>query len=294
MTIDDIDLFELNEAFASVVLRYMQAFDIPHDKINVNGGAIAMGHPLGATGAMILGTVLDELERRDLNDRAGDALHRRRHGHGDDHRAGLTQCPRSTSPRLPVDTVNDAIPIRSGSADRRPREASGSATPSASASSASTSRRSSPAPGRRSATGTRSEDEFIYMLEGELVLCEDDGETVLQARRCRGLEGQRRQRPLPDQPQRPRRASIIEVGTRVANETRGLSRHRHAARARRERRALPAQDRRAVSDAEGVTPMPKIDIAEDRRATNNASYPKEFARRHRRAARSRSSATPSG
>jgi acetyl-CoA C-acetyltransferase len=67
MKISDIDLFELNEAFASVVLRYMQAFDIPHDKINVNGGAIAMGHPLGATGAMILGTVLDELERRDLN-----------------------------------------------------------------------------------------------------------------------------------------------------------------------------------------------------------------------------------
>ncbi|MBN9551797.1 MAG: acetyl-CoA C-acetyltransferase, partial [Alphaproteobacteria bacterium] len=67
MKISDIDLFELNEAFASVVLRYMQAFDIPHDRINVNGGAIAMGHPLGATGAMILGTVLDELERRDLN-----------------------------------------------------------------------------------------------------------------------------------------------------------------------------------------------------------------------------------
>ncbi|MCY6382515.1 acetyl-CoA C-acetyltransferase [Hoeflea prorocentri] len=67
MTPNDIDLFELNEAFASVVLRYMQALDIPHDKINVNGGAIAMGHPLGATGAMILGTVLDELERRDLN-----------------------------------------------------------------------------------------------------------------------------------------------------------------------------------------------------------------------------------
>jgi acetyl-CoA C-acetyltransferase len=66
MTKDDIDLFELNEAFASVVLRYMQALDIDHDKINVNGGAIAMGHPLGATGAMILGTVLDELERRGL------------------------------------------------------------------------------------------------------------------------------------------------------------------------------------------------------------------------------------
>jgi acetyl-CoA C-acetyltransferase len=64
MSKNDIDLYELNEAFASVVLRYMQAFDIPHDKINVCGGAIAMGHPLGATGAMILGTVLDELERR--------------------------------------------------------------------------------------------------------------------------------------------------------------------------------------------------------------------------------------
>ncbi|KWV55276.1 acetyl-CoA acetyltransferase [Bradyrhizobium macuxiense] len=60
----DIDLFELNEAFASVVLRYIQAFEIDNDKINVNGGAIALGHPLGATGAMILGTVLDELERR--------------------------------------------------------------------------------------------------------------------------------------------------------------------------------------------------------------------------------------
>ena len=59
----DIDLWELNEAFAAVVLRYMQGLDIPHDKLNVCGGAIAMGHPLGATGAMILGTVLDELER---------------------------------------------------------------------------------------------------------------------------------------------------------------------------------------------------------------------------------------
>ena len=67
MSKNDIDLWELNEAFASVVLRFMQALDIPHEDINVNGGAIAMGHPLGATGAMILGTVLDELERRDLN-----------------------------------------------------------------------------------------------------------------------------------------------------------------------------------------------------------------------------------
>jgi acetyl-CoA C-acetyltransferase len=63
----DIDLWELNEAFASVVLRFMQVLNIPHDKINVNGGAIAMGHPLGATGAMILGTMVDELERSDKN-----------------------------------------------------------------------------------------------------------------------------------------------------------------------------------------------------------------------------------
>ena len=67
MTTSDIDLFELNEAFAAVVLHYMDQLNIPHDRINVNGGAIAMGHPLGATGAMILGTVLDELERRDLS-----------------------------------------------------------------------------------------------------------------------------------------------------------------------------------------------------------------------------------
>ncbi|MCE4071463.1 MULTISPECIES: acetyl-CoA C-acetyltransferase [Pseudomonas] len=63
MQASDIDLFELNEAFASVVLEYMRVLDVPHERINVNGGAIAMGHPLGATGAMLLGTVLDELER---------------------------------------------------------------------------------------------------------------------------------------------------------------------------------------------------------------------------------------
>ncbi len=62
----DIDLFELNEAFAAVVLKWMKDLDIPHERVNVNGGAIAMGHPLGATGAMILGTLVDELERRDL------------------------------------------------------------------------------------------------------------------------------------------------------------------------------------------------------------------------------------
>jgi acetyl-CoA C-acetyltransferase len=66
MTIDQIDLVEVNEAFAAVVLRFMREMDVPYDKLNVNGGAIAMGHPLGATGAMILGTLIDELERRDL------------------------------------------------------------------------------------------------------------------------------------------------------------------------------------------------------------------------------------
>ena len=65
MSADDIDLFEVNEAFSSVVLRYCQAFDLHPEIVNVNGGAIAMGHPLGATGAMILGTVLDEMERAD-------------------------------------------------------------------------------------------------------------------------------------------------------------------------------------------------------------------------------------
>ena len=63
MSISDIDLFEVNEAFASVVLRFMQAFDVDAAKVNVNGGSIAMGHPLGATGAIIIGTLLDELER---------------------------------------------------------------------------------------------------------------------------------------------------------------------------------------------------------------------------------------
>ncbi len=66
MTVDDIDLFEINEAFASVVLRASDDLSIDRDKVNVNGGAIALGHPLGATGAMLLGTLVDELERRDL------------------------------------------------------------------------------------------------------------------------------------------------------------------------------------------------------------------------------------
>ena len=66
LTVEDIDLFEINEAFSSVVLKFQRDLDLPEEKINVNGGAIAMGHPLGATGCMILSTLLDELERQDL------------------------------------------------------------------------------------------------------------------------------------------------------------------------------------------------------------------------------------
>ena len=66
MKTKDIDLWEVNEAFGAVVLKFLRDMDVPHEKVNVNGGAIALGHPLGATGAMLLGTLIDELERRDL------------------------------------------------------------------------------------------------------------------------------------------------------------------------------------------------------------------------------------
>jgi acetyl-CoA C-acetyltransferase len=66
LTVDDIDLWEMNEAFAAVAMRFMKDMGITHDVTNVNGGAIALGHPLGATGAMLLGTMIDELERREL------------------------------------------------------------------------------------------------------------------------------------------------------------------------------------------------------------------------------------
>jgi acetyl-CoA C-acetyltransferase len=67
MEISDIDLFEVNEAFAVVPLKFMRDLDVSHDVVNVNGGACALGHPIGATGAMLLGTLIDEMERRDLN-----------------------------------------------------------------------------------------------------------------------------------------------------------------------------------------------------------------------------------
>ena len=66
LTIDQIDLFEINEAFAVVPMKFMKELGVPEEKVNVNGGSIAMGHPLGATGAMIVGTLIDELERRNL------------------------------------------------------------------------------------------------------------------------------------------------------------------------------------------------------------------------------------
>ncbi len=90
LSFKDIDVIEINEAFAAVVLRYIQAFDLDPEKVNPNGGAIAMGHPLGATGAMILGMALDELERTDKNSGPGHAVHRRRHGHRHHHRTRLT------------------------------------------------------------------------------------------------------------------------------------------------------------------------------------------------------------
>ncbi len=66
MTLDDIDLIEINEAFAVVAEKFMRDLDLDRDKVNVNGGAMALGHPIGATGAILIGTLLDELERRDL------------------------------------------------------------------------------------------------------------------------------------------------------------------------------------------------------------------------------------
>jgi acetyl-CoA C-acetyltransferase len=66
LTLDDIDLFEINEAFAVVPEKFIRDLDLDREKVNVNGGAIALGHPIGATGAILIGTMLDELERRDL------------------------------------------------------------------------------------------------------------------------------------------------------------------------------------------------------------------------------------
>ena len=173
-----------------MVLRFLQAFDIDPDKVNVNGGAIAMGHPLGATGAMILGTVLDELERTRNEHRARHALHRRRHGHGDDHRAGLglPPCRRSTSPqcRSASGTGLSARPSRD--AVKRPLPQAlgdaGGLTQFGVNLVPARARRRRP----RSGTGTRTRTSSSIVLEGELVLVEDEGETILRAGDAAGFK----------------------------------------------------------------------------------------------------------
>ena len=89
LTVDDIDLFEVNEAFAAVVMKFMKDLNVPHEKVNVNGGAIALGHPLGATGAMILGTAHRRARAPRPALRPGHAVRRRRHGRRHHRRAHL-------------------------------------------------------------------------------------------------------------------------------------------------------------------------------------------------------------
>ena len=93
MTIDDIDLVEINEAFAAQVIPSYRDLGIDLDKLNVNGGAIAVGHPFGMTGARITGTLINGLQSHDKTVRPGDDVRRRRHGHGDGPRAPLLKTP---------------------------------------------------------------------------------------------------------------------------------------------------------------------------------------------------------
>ena len=108
MTKDDIDLFEINEAFSAVVLRYMQALDLDPAKVNVNGGAIAMGHPLGATGAHDPRHRARRTGAHRTSRRRCDALRRRRHGHGDDHRAASSE-DASAAPRSVIRSRGDEL-----------------------------------------------------------------------------------------------------------------------------------------------------------------------------------------
>ena len=89
LTVDDIDLWEINEAFAVVAEKFIRDLKLDRSKVNVNGGAIALGHPIGATGAILIGTLLDELERQDKKRGAGHDVRRGRYGAGDHHRTGL-------------------------------------------------------------------------------------------------------------------------------------------------------------------------------------------------------------
>ena len=97
MTIDDIDLVEINEAFAAQVIPSYRQLGIPLEKLNVNGGAIAVGHPFGMTGARITTTLLNSLQLARQDDRPGDHVRRRRPGHGHGHRAAVVD--RVTAPR---------------------------------------------------------------------------------------------------------------------------------------------------------------------------------------------------
>ena len=190
MKLKDIDLFELNEAFASVVLRYMQAFNIDHDKINVNGGAIAMGHPLGATGAMILGTVLDELERRNLADRAGDACASASAWAPRPSSSGCTDAEDRHRQASQIDTL-DRLSARRSTRRSRAARASGSAAPPAFDQFGVNICTLKPGAASSQRHWHEKEDEFVYVLEGEVVLCEDDGETVLKPGDAAALEGRR-------------------------------------------------------------------------------------------------------
>ena len=111
LEVDDIDLFEINEAFAAVAMRFMRDMGITDEITNVNGGAIAMGHPLGATGAMILGTLIDELDPPRPEARPRHALRRRRHGHRHHRRDRLTRRCRS-QPRAARDRVETSAAAR--------------------------------------------------------------------------------------------------------------------------------------------------------------------------------------
>ena len=207
-----------------------------HDKINVNGGAIAMGHPLGATGAMILGTVLDELERRKLDDRAGDAVHRRRHGHRDDHRAGVTPCRRSTSQACRLDTrqpLSGAV-LEAG---RGPRAASGSATRSGSTQFGVNLTTLKPGAwsSQRHWHATRTSSSTCSRARS--CCARTTRETVLKPGDAAGFKANSAHRPLPDQPRRSATRSISRSARARRLETRGLSRHRHAGRARQDRHA---------------------------------------------------------
>ncbi len=118
MTFDDIDLFEVNEAFASVVLKFLRDTGVDWDRVNVNGGAIALGHPIGATGGMLIGTLLDELERQDKTTGLVIHVHGRRHGDRDDHRARLTQIANTTRSNE-ASFVSRASIVRAIQNDRR-------------------------------------------------------------------------------------------------------------------------------------------------------------------------------